>query len=83
MIVLRQDKLQGVDLRRELEILRTRVTSRSDHGIKQFHSIISEAKQPGKIDTQNPLTLKLIKDMGDAKGGIFAVNRMSMGLYLF
>ncbi|MEI7563960.1 MAG: hypothetical protein WCJ39_10440 [bacterium] len=75
--------MDGGDLKKELDTLRARFTSRKDHGIKQFNSIISEAKMPGKIDTQNTLTLKLIKDMGEAKGGIFAVSRSSMSLYLF
>ena len=80
---IRLKNLEGVDLNRELGTLRARFTSRKDHGIKKFNSIISEAKMPGKIDTQNPLTLKLIKEMGEAKEGMYIVNKTSMGLYLF
>lgn len=40
------------------------------------------AKRPEKIDTQNPVTLQLIKDMQANQNGIFAISRLSTSLYL-
>ena len=48
---------------KELNIMKNKANARKEHGIKQFHSITIEAKKPEKIDSQNPLTVQLLKDM--------------------
>ena len=71
-----------LDQGKELIALKNRTNARKEHGIKQFNSITIEAKQPGKIDKQNPLTVQLLKNLeAAAQGGIFAFNRTSTSLY--
>lgn len=61
--------------------MKNRVNSRKEHGIKQFHSITIEAKKPEKIDSQNPLTVQLLKDMNANQSGFFTISRFSTSLY--
>jgi hypothetical protein len=65
----------------ELNAFKNRTSSRKKYGTKYILFITIVAKVPDKIDTQNPLTVQLIKDMQANQSGIFTINRFSTSLY--
>ncbi len=73
--------IEIIEKGKELNIMKNKANARKEHGIKQFHSITLEAKKPEKIDSQNPLTVQLLKDMQSPQNGVFAINRFSTSLY--
>jgi hypothetical protein len=74
-------KKEVIEKGKELNAVKSKVNTRKEHGIKQFQSITIEAKQPGKIDTQIPLTVQLKKDMQSPQNGVFSANRFSKILF--
>ncbi len=68
---------------KELNAFKNRLNTRKQYGIKKFHYITIVAKRPEKIDTQNSLTVQIIKDMTAAQGGIFILSRFCTSLYHF